>query len=147
RNTLQVQYLCPGLLQRGEQAALAASGQPAYHPEGKFFGQYQQLFPHMPAIAFITAIQSFGGETDLAQDVRHRTAALSTSPAIDERMPGLWFVQPVGFESARNVVCDQRRTDLFGLERRLLIKRADARTLGIVQYRAIDRAGDVIFCI
>ena len=46
---------------------------------------------------------------------------------------------------ARDVVADQGRADFFGIERRhLLVDRADLCALGVVQHRAVDRAGDVI---
>ena len=52
------------------------------------------------------------------------------------------------FEMAGNVARHQCGADLARLERRhLLVQRADADALRVVQYRAVGRARDVVFGI
>ena len=58
----------------------------------------------------------------------------------------LWAVEKALLEVAGDVFRDQRGADFLCLERRhLLVQRADLDALGIIEYRAVDGAGNVVF--
>ncbi len=82
---------------------------------------------------------------DTSQNVRHRTAAVAATPAVDERPPGFRHRVKQSFKMQRDVARDIRRAATARLERGLLtIHRAHFDALDIGEYRAIDRAGQVI---
>src|SRR5512146_885635 len=73
-------------------------------------------------------------------------AALAAAPAIDERLPAARAILESVLQVPRNVGADVRGANLLRLERgHLLVDGADLRALRIIERRAIDRAGNMIF--
>ena len=73
-------------------------------------------------------------------------AALAAAPAIHQGPPAFGFVEQIDLDVSCYVFRDQRGADLLGFEHRyLLVKRADAGALLIVQHRHAQRIGQVIF--
>ena len=87
-----------------------------------------------------------GIPADTAQDVRHRAAALSTTPAEDQRQPVLFPVAESVTQMVGDVFGDVGRADLLGGKRRnLLVQGADLDPLLVAEYRAVDRSGQMVF--
>jgi hypothetical protein len=100
----------------------------------------------MLAPALVAALNAMRIPADLAQDMGEGPAALAAAPAIHQRPPVLRLVEQMLFDVARNVSRNQRRTEFFRLEHRdLLVQRADAGALLVIQHRHAEGARQAVF--
>ena len=142
----QIQHLRAGCCQRLQQSAFAGTGCTAGDAPLKAGGQAFHIRQHLSPVSLVAAVQLPGAPADLRQHMRHRTAALSPAPAVDQRTPFLLHRRKMGVEMQADVARNQRRARSFGIEgRNLLVHGADARPFLVVQNRVIERAGDVVF--
>ena len=141
----QVEHLGAGRGQRLQQAALGAAGGAADHAVAELLRQFGQLRQDLAPVGAIAAVELGRVPADLRQDVRHGAAALAAAPAVDQRAP-VPAVRGEGFlDVARDVFRHQRRAAFLRIERRdLLVQGADRGALGVVEHRAIDRAGHMV---
>ena len=142
----QIQYLGALFPQCMQQPALAGAGHAADHAPVKTRGQGGEFIDNGAAVGLVAAVELADLPADLHQHMRHRAAAPAAAPAVNQRLPVARPIEHDGADVARNIRADQRGADFFGVERRnLFVDGADAFAFGVVQYRQIDRAGDVVF--
>ena len=139
----EIEHLRAFARQRLQQTAFAAAGGRAHDAIVQPGRQAGELGDDMPSIGLVAAIELHRGEADFLQDVGHRPATAAAAPAIHQRAIGFGFVGEMVFEVLGDIARHQCRADFLGFERRnLLVYGADALTLGVVQYRQIDGAGE-----
>jgi hypothetical protein len=98
------------------------------------------------APGLVAAVELAGLPADGAEDGGHRAAAVAAAPAVDQRLPVPRLAEKAFAQMAADVLGDQRGADLPGLERGdLLVERADLGALRVVEDRAVDGAGNVVF--
>ena len=113
--------------------------------KSQFCRQRGERIDDVVPVRFVAAFERPRFPADLAQHVRHGARALAAAPAIDEGFPGPRFFHKDFFNMKGNVLRHQRRAELLRLEgRELLVDRADARALLVVEDGAGDRARDVV---
>ena len=100
----------------------------------------------MAAPALVAALQALGLPTDLAQNVGEGAAALAATPAVHQRCPALGLVGKQGLDVHGDIACHQHGAELAGVKgRHLLVQRAHGDALLVVQHRAVDGAGNMVF--
>ena len=145
RQRFEIEHLRAARRKRLQQPALAAAGGPADHAVIETQRQIFQLDQHRAPITLIAAFQRGGVPADFAQDVRHGGGTFAAAPAIDQRFPLRIARSEVRLDMPCHVLRNQCRADLARLERRhLLVNRADACALLIVERRTVHRAGNMI---
>ncbi len=111
----------------------------------KHRGQSGQISHDASSGRAIAAFKLTRLPADTSENVRHRTAAVATAPAVNERPPCLRHRVKQSFQMQRDIARDVRSAATARLERRLLaIHRSHFDALGVGEYRATDRAGHVI---
>ena len=142
---LEIEHLPAACFERVQQTAFAGAGQAAHDAPVKFSGQRCEIGDHRAPVGFVAAVELRGVPADLMQHVGECAAAAAAAPAIDERAPAARAVVETLAQMPRDVGADQRGAGLLGLERgHLLVERADPRALVVVEYRAVDRARDMV---
>src|SRR5918993_4999276 len=136
--------LCAELLQ---QTAFAAARCSANDTQQQTRRQRLQISDDASTRRAIAAFKLPRLPTDASQNMRHRTAAVTAAPAVNERPPRFWHRLKLGFQMKRDVARDVCSAATPRFERGLLaIHRAYFDALGVGEDGAIHRARQVIDC-
>lgn len=142
----QIEHLRASGIQRLQQAAFAASGGAANHLKVETGGHVFQIGNDGPPVGLVAAVELRGLEADLLQNMRHRSAAVSATPAIDQRLVASRFVLEMPFQVVGDMPGNQGRAHFLGVKGgSLFVQGADTRAFLVIEYRQIDRAGNMVF--
>ena len=131
--------------QRVQHCRLGAAGGAADNAQIQRCRQGVEPVEHVAAKALVAALQLAGVPADHAQPGHERAAALPAAPAIHQRPPVFGLMLEMRVQMARHVRRHQRAADAPRLEGGdLLVDRAHAGALVVVEHRHVDRTGDVI---
>ena len=144
---LKIQHLGAGGGKRAQQAALAATGNPAHDAQIQRGWQVQQGLHHVAAVAAIAAFKLCALPADAAEYLGHAAGALAATPAIDQGPPGFRLGLKLRIEVTCDIGCHQRGAGPFGSKRRgLFVQGADACALIVIEHRRGDRAWNMVKC-
>ena len=142
----EIEYLAARSLQGPEQSALAGAGEPAHDAPSESRRQRFQCGHNGSPVGLVAATETAYAPAHLGENVGEGTTALTAPPAIEQGMPCAWTVDKPGLNMSSNVRADECCSDLFGIEGRdLFVDRANAGALGIIEHRAVYRAGNMVF--
>jgi hypothetical protein len=145
RQALEVQHLGPCACQVQQQPAFAASRCAAHDSQLETSWQLEQVPHDLAPVGLVAAFELQGAPADAGEHVSQRSAALATTPAINERFPVTWFCFKLRFNDRRDVARDQHSAAAACVEGGdLLVQRSDLCSLAIVQYGPVDRTRQVI---
>ncbi len=139
----EVERLRTRRVERGDEAALAGSGEASDDDEVEMRRDDRELGRHMAAIRAIAAVELHRAPADLVEHVRQRATALAAAPAIHQRAPVARLVGERVLDHARDVARDHRGAQPARGEGR--IARRAFRPARAVRRRAPDdssRPGD-----
>ena len=143
---LEVENLGAQAGQPLQDQALAAAGAPRHDAQAQGVGQDRQVGEHAAAEGPVAAVQHGGAPAHAGHDRGERARAVSAAPAVHQRAPLAGAVGELRFQDAGDVARDQRGADALGLERGLLlVDRAHAGALHVVQHGGGDRSGQAVF--
>ena len=141
----QIEHLRACITQRVQQSRLARAGRPAHHAVAEARRLRRQIGQHGGAKGLVAAFDQADAKADLPQHQRQRAAALAAAPAVEQGAPVLGLVHALALDVAGDVARDQRGAQLARLERvHLLVHRAHAHALVVVQARPVQGAGQAV---